>query len=403
VFGQSQYAVTPDGCVWLTFATADGVRLRRVDPDGGTAVWPLDAVSIGSVRADGDRLVAVLGYPDRGAEVVEIPLVATDLSTVPAEPVVLVAAHGARLPADAVSRPRHITFPSAGGRAAHAWFYPPTGTLDGDPLTGPDGELPPLLVTVHGGPTSSARPEFRLAVQYWTSRGFAVADVDYGGSTGYGRAYRRLLDGAWGVVDVEDAAAVVGYLAAQGLVDPARATIRGGSAGGYTTLLALATTDAFRAGASHYGVVDLAALARDTHKFESRYLDGLVGPYPAAADIYAQRSPLTHAHRITAPLLVLQGLEDEVVPPAQAEAIVAALAAGGVPHAYLPFAGEQHGFRIAENIVSAIESELAFYGRVFGFRPAGAVRELEIAFAEKLPPRASSLSADSPHAVGEER
>jgi dipeptidyl aminopeptidase/acylaminoacyl peptidase len=226
---------------------------------------------------------------------------------------------------------------------------------------------------------------FDLETQYWTSRGFAVVDVDYGGSTGYGRAYRELLKDTWGIVDVEDCAAAVEHLVPEGLADADRTAISGGSAGGYTVLLSLATTDVFRAGASHFGVSDLGALARDTHKFESRYLDGLVGPYPERADIYEARSPLTHAKGFRAPLVVLQGLEDEVVPPAQAEAVVAALAANGVPHLYLPFPGEQHGFRIAENIITAVESELAFYGRVFGFRPAGDVRELDIVFAEKLP------------------
>ena len=194
-----------------------------------------------------------------------------------------------------MSRGRHVSFPSRGGRTAHAWYYPPTGVLDGEAITGKDGERPPVVVHVHGGPTGAARPMFDLETQYWTSRGFAVVDVDYGGSTGYGRAYRELLKDTWGIVDVEDCAAAVEHLVAEGLADAGRTAISGGSAGGYTVLLSLATTDVFRAGASHYGVSDLAALARDTHKFESRYLDGLVGPYPERADIYEARSPLTHA------------------------------------------------------------------------------------------------------------
>ena len=249
----------------------------------------------------------------------------------------------------------------------------------------PEGELPPLLVSVHGGPTSAAQPAFRLAVQFWTTRGFAVVDVNYGGSTGYGRAYRSLLDGAWGIVDVEDACAAATYLAETGVVDNKRMAIRGGSAGGYTTLAALAQKDVFSAGADLFGVADLGALARDTHKFESRYLDGLIGPWPQAKHVYDERSPLSHIDGFTEPLIVLQGDEDAVVPPEQSKMIVEALAAKGVPHAFLLFAGEQHGFRKAKNIVRAQEAELTFYGRVYGFTPAGELPPLEIEFGDKLP------------------
>jgi dipeptidyl aminopeptidase/acylaminoacyl peptidase len=207
-------------------------------------------------------------------------------------------------------------------------------------------------------------------VQYWTSRGFAVVDVNYGGSTGFGRPYRRLLGDSWGIVDVQDCIAAARHLADSGVVDGSRMAIRGGSAGGYTTLAALTSSDVFGAGTSLYGVADLEALARDTHKFESRYLDGLVGPYPEARDVYVERSPISHTDQLSCPLLVLQGLEDEVVPPNQAEAIVAAVAAKGIPHAYLAFEGEQHGFRRAETIIRSLEAELWFYGRVFGFEPA---------------------------------
>jgi dipeptidyl aminopeptidase/acylaminoacyl peptidase len=208
--------------------------------------------------------------------------------------------------------------------------------------------------------------------------------VDYGGSTGYGRAYRRLLDGTWGVVDVEDACAAAAWLAEQGLVDGARMAITGGSAGGFTTLAALATRNTFAAGASYYGVADLSALARDTHKFESRYLDGLVGPWPQAEAVYTDRSPLSHIDGFDRPLIVLQGLQDAVVPPAQSELIVQALQAKGIPHAYLTFEGEQHGFRMAATIVRALTAELYFYSRVFGFELADPVQPVEIAFAERL-------------------
>jgi len=266
-----------------------------------------------------------------------------------------------------ISLPESIDFLSADGRTAHALYYPPTNPDH----VGPDGERPPLLVDIHGGPTSAARSQFQLGVQYWTSRGFAVVDVNYGGSTGYGREYRELLSGQWGVVDVEDCVAAATFLAARGDVDPDRLAIRGGSAGGFTTLAALAFHDTFAAGVSKYGVADLAVLAQETHKFESRYMDSLVGPWPEAEALHRERSPLYHADEIRVPLLVLQGLEDEVVPPNQSERIVEALKANGVPVAYLAFEGEQHGFRRAETIVRAAEAELSFYGQVFGFDPPG--------------------------------
>ncbi len=265
-----------------------------------------------------------------------------------------------------ISRPHPVEFGSVDGRRAHALVYPPTNPE----VEGPEGERPPLVVMIHGGPTSSARHVLALAKQFWTTRGFAVADVDHGGSTGYGRPFRRLLNSRWGEVDVEDAVAAARHLAAIGEVDGERMAIRGGSAGGFTTLAALAFHDTFRAGASHYGIADLSALAADTHKFESRYLDSLVGPWPDARATYEARSPIHHTDGFDEPLIVLQGSEDEVVPPNQAEMIVRALAAKGVPHAYVLFEGEQHGFRRAESIVTALEAELWFYGRVFGFEPA---------------------------------
>jgi dipeptidyl aminopeptidase/acylaminoacyl peptidase len=267
---------------------------------------------------------------------------------------------------DWFSVPTAITFASADSRVAHALHYAPSNPE----VRGPATDKPPLVVMIHGGPTSAARHALDLSRQFWTSRGFAVADVDYGGSVGYGRPYRRLLDGAWGIVDVQDAVAAARHLAEVGLVDGDRLAIRGGSAGGYTTLAALCFHDAFKAGASHYGVADLGALAADTHKFESRYLDGLVGPWPDARATYEARSPIHHTDGFSAPLIVLQGSEDEVVPPNQAEMIVEALARKGIAHAYLLFEGEQHGFRQAKNIVRALEAELWFYGKVFGFTPA---------------------------------
>ncbi|MFO1035412.1 MAG: S9 family peptidase [Geminicoccaceae bacterium] len=267
------------------------------------------------------------------------------------------------------TRSRPIAYPSADGRTAHALFYPPANPE----FEGPPGTLPPLVVRTHGGPTGRASAAFSLAIQFWTSRGFAVVDVDYGGSTGYGRAYRRLLDGTWGIVDVEDCVAAVRHLAAEAAVDGDRVAIRGGSAGGYTTLCALTFTDAFKAGASAYGIGDLEALARDTHKFESRYLDRLIGPWPEAAEVYRARSPIHHVDGLSCPVIFLQGLDDKVVPPNQAETMVAALRRKGITVAYLTFAGEGHGFRMAATMETALLAEFAFFCRVFGIAPADAM------------------------------
>jgi len=259
---------------------------------------------------------------------------------------------------------QHITFPTGGSErdrlVAHGIFYPPTNP-EYVPL---DGERPPLLVMIHGGPTSAAQPALRLGLQFWTSRGFAVVDVDYRGSTGYGRRFRDELRGQWGVADVEDCVAAAVFLADSGRVDRDRILIRGGSAGGFTALAALTFTDVFAAGASYYGVGDLALLAAETHKFEARYLDGLVGPYPEMADRYQERSPLAHVDQLNRPVIVFQGTEDRVVPPSQAIAIVAALERRGIPHAYMPVPGEGHGFRRAENIRRTLEAELSFYLQV---------------------------------------
>lgn len=275
---------------------------------------------------------------------------------------------------DWISIPQHIQFPTADGQTAHALFYEPVNPS----VAAPDGTRPPLVLVSHGGPTSNTVSRFSPSVQFFTTRGFAVADVDYGGSTGYGREYRDRLRGQWGIVDLEDCTNAARWLAWRGSVDGTRMAIRGGSAGGYTTLCALCFTDVFSAGASYFGVGDLEALARDTHKFESRYLDLIVAPYPAEVDVYRHRSPIHYANRITAPVLVLQGADDKVVPQAQADELVAALRASGVPHAYLLFEGEGHGFRRAENIRRSLEAELSFYGQVFGFSPADDLPPLEI-------------------------
>jgi dipeptidyl aminopeptidase/acylaminoacyl peptidase len=277
-----------------------------------------------------------------------------------------------------LSQPEAVEFPTEGGRTAHALYYPPRNPE----WRGPEDERPPLLVETHGGPTAAATTLLRLPIQYWTSRGIAVLDVNYGGSTGYGREYRERLYGSWGVVDVDDCANGALFLVERGDADPNRLMISGGSAGGYTTLCALTFRDTFSAGASHFGIGDLEVFVGDTHKFESRYLDRLIGPLPEAAALYRERSPINHTDRLSCPVILFQGLEDRIVPPNQAELMFEALRRKGIPCAYVPFAGEQHGFRIAANIRRSLDGELYFYSRVLGFPLAEALEPVEI---ENLP------------------
>lgn len=273
-----------------------------------------------------------------------------------------------------LSMPEAIEFPTEYGRTAFAFYYSPHNP----DYTAPTGELPPLLVMSHGGPTGATSNALNLDKQFWTSRGFAILDVNYGGSTGYGRAYRERLKGQWGIVDVDDCVNGAQYLVERGMVDGNRLAIVGGSAGGYTTLCALTFHDIFKAGASYYGVSDLESLAKDTHKFESRYTDSMVGPYPERLDLYRQRSPIHFTERLSRPVIFFQGLEDAIVPPDQAERMVEALRAKGIPVAYVAFEGEGHGFRSAENIKRALEGELYFYSRVFGFELADSVEPVDI-------------------------
>ncbi|MBN9735093.1 S9 family peptidase [Pseudonocardia sp. P1] len=367
--GGSRYTLLDDGRVVFARSSHgfDALAVRELNGQISELDTPFSA--IGSVRADGPHaVVCVAGSPtaEPGVHrVVPAPASAGEPGAAGVQ--TLRPPRDLGLHPETISVPEPIQFLSSDAagspRTGYALYYPPLGMGDA-----PEGELPPLLVVIHGGPTGSAVPVLAVGVQYWTSRGFGVVDVDYGGSTGYGRAYREQLKGAWGLVDVADCLAAARTLADTGRVDPQRMAIRGGSAGGFTTLAALAREDTpFSAGADHFGVADLAALAADTHKFESRYLDGLVGPWPGARDVYTERSPLTHVDAFSTPLIVLQGDEDAIVPPNQSEMIVDALRERGVPVAYLLFAGEQHGFRKAENIRRALDAELAFYGRVFGF------------------------------------
>lgn len=357
-FGESRYDFLDDQRVALAYQREGLDHLAVWD---GVALHDLDVpyTAVGSVRCAGGAVLFVGASATAEGAVVRVAIHGVQAGEIE----LLRPPRDLGLDPGWFSQPQPIDFESAGGRSAHALFYPPTSLTH----EGPSGERPPLLVLIHGGPTSAARPTLQLGIQYWTSRGFAVVNVNYGGSTGYGREYRGLLRGQWGIVDVEDCEAAARFLADQGRADTDRLCIRGGSAGGYTTLAALAFRDTFAAGASHYGIADLEALAKDTHKFESRYLDGLIAPYPERRDLYIERSPIHHLDGFDRPLAVFQGLEDEVVPPNQAEMIVDALRAKHVPVAYVAFEGEQHGFRRAENIRAALDGELSFYAQVFRF------------------------------------
>ncbi len=368
-FGMSRYAFLSGGRIVAAYAEGGFDRLAVLEPGGELRRIDTElSVIAPGIATDGDGFVWVLGgSPTQVAMIAEARL--SDGTVTP-----LRSSIELDLDAEYVSVPQAIEFPTDDGLTAHAFYYPPHHP-DYRP---PAGELPPLLVLSHGGPTGATAPELEPGIQYWTTRGLAVVDVNYGGSTGYGREYRNRLRGRWGIVDVNDCVNAARYLAEQGKADVERLAIRGGSAGGYCTLAALTFHDTFAAGASYFGVADLEALARDTHKFESRYLDGLVGPYPEAADVYRERSPLFHSDRIACPVILFQGLEDRVVPPNQAEGIVAALDAKGIPHAYLTFPEEDHGFRRAESIRRSREAELYFYGRVFGFEPADALPPVPI-------------------------
>ncbi len=272
------------------------------------------------------------------------------------------------------SNPEAVTFPSENDEPAHGFFYPPQNK----DFSGPAGQLPPLIVKVHGGPVGAASTALDLSIQFWTSRGFAVFDINHRGSTGYGRKYRKKLYPNWGLVELEDVAAGVRWLVEQQMVDANKTAIRGGSAGGYTVLASMAFRDIFKAGASYFGISDLEVLARDTHKFESRYLDQLIGPYPEAKAIYRARSPIHRVKDISAPLLLLQGLDDRIVPPNQSRMIFDALKANCVPTAYLAFEGEGHGFRKPANNIRALNAELSFYGQIFDFKPAGSIEALSL-------------------------
>jgi dipeptidyl aminopeptidase/acylaminoacyl peptidase len=365
-FGYSSFAFLDDGRIACAYRRSGEQHLALLDPATSELIdldVPYSSFSPPYVSASGSRIAFVGASPTstRGVVVLDFTSRAVD---------VLRSGEGLGVDDAYVSVAEPIDFPTDDGATAFAYYYPPRNPG----FRGSDGERPPLVVRAHGGPTSEATPELKPYVQYFTSRGFAFADVNYGGSTGYGREFRERLYGRWGTVDVDDCVAAARYLAETGRADPDRPVVTGGSAGGYVVLAAMAfRPDAFAAGTSQFGVSDIASLAAGTHKFESRYLDNLLPP-----ELWRERSPLYSADAVERPLLLLQGLEDVVVPPAQAEAMIEALRDRGVPYAYVAFEGEQHGFRRADSIVRALQAELAFYGRILGFEPADELPALEI-------------------------
>jgi dipeptidyl aminopeptidase/acylaminoacyl peptidase len=352
-FRPSSYAFLAADSLACAYSKDGRAALARVDVKS-LAVSPIatDFTAFGSLQARDGKLYFTGGSPRHFPAVVEF-----DPGTGEARQLARAAANDPQDFAGYLSMPQPVAFPTADGMTAFALFYAPANR----DFAAPDGELPPLILRCHGGPTGAASATLDWGVQFWTSRGFAVADVNYGGSTGYGRAYRERLRGKWGVVDVEDCVNAARHLAATGRVDGRHMAIRGGSAGGYTTLCALTFHDVFAAGASHYGIGDLEALARDTHKFESRYMDGLIGPYPEARDLYRARSPIHFTDRLAVPVALFQGADDPIVPPNQAEAMAAALQQKRLPVLYLSFEGERHGFRRADTVRRALDAELCFY------------------------------------------
>lgn len=378
VFGLRQWAELSDGRLGVivtsdaadALAVVDGAGVVHPVPHSDTSdpdrpEVPAGPLAVTSMAPGPDGSVVVLVASSTSLTGVASVDVDSGRWSVHRRPDQIVVGEQVRL-IDWLSVPEPVWFDS-GDHDTQCFFYPPTAPVG---QVGKAEGLPPLVVVGHGGPTSHANPALDLKIQYWTSRGFAVADVNYGGSSGFGRAYRRRLHRGWGVVDVEDCIAAADHLAREGRVDGDRLVIRGSSAGGLTVLNALITSSRFAAGTSLYGVADLEALVHDTHKFELRYPDNMVGPYPEAIDVYRERSPIANTDGLTAPMLVMQGLEDKVVPPSQSEAIVAVLAAKGIPHAYVEFPDEQHGFRKSVNVIRSLEVELWFYGRVLGFEPA---------------------------------
>jgi dipeptidyl aminopeptidase/acylaminoacyl peptidase len=368
VFGMRFYAFAgPDEIVCL-YSEPGGTKLGRIDLDAG-AIGQVELLytSLHNIQMSGRKAAFFAGSATLAERVLTI-----DLDTGAQE--VVKVSNKAHIDAGNLSLPKPIEFPTEGGQAAHAVYYPPKNR----DFEAPPGARPPLMVRCHGGPTGSGGPTYTFEYHYWTSRGFAVVDVDYGGSSGYGRAYRTRLNGNWGVVDVDDCINAARYLIEQGLADGDRVSITGGSAGGFTVLLSLTKRDFYNAGASHFGIGDLELFIKETHKFEAHYVDTLIGPYPERADLYRDRSAIHFADNLKAPVILFQGLEDRVVPPSQAEEFVAACKKKQLPYAYVAFEGEQHGFRQEENIRRSIEGEMYFLSRIFDFTTADPIEPVKI-------------------------
>jgi dipeptidyl aminopeptidase/acylaminoacyl peptidase len=368
VFGLSTYAFLSPAQLICAYQQNGSSTLALLDTVAKTLTpVSLPYNTIGQVTTAQGQALFAAGSPTESLSIIRV-----DINTGAHE--VLRRPSTLQIDAAYISPAQAIEFPTDNGLTAHAFYYPPKNV----DFSAPAGTRPPLIVMSHGGPTSATTPALKLTIQYWTSRGFAVVDVNYGGSTGYGRAYRERLNGQWGIVDVADCVNAARYLAAQGLADGDKLAITGGSAGGYAVLCALTFHNVFRAGTSRYGIGDLKTLAAETHKFESRYNDSMVGPYPERADLYHARSPIHFTHQLSSAILLQHGSEDKVVPPNQSQTFFEAARARELPTAYLLFEGEGHGFRRAENIKRALESELYFYAQIFGFALADAIEPLEI-------------------------
>jgi dipeptidyl aminopeptidase/acylaminoacyl peptidase len=370
---------TKDG-IW-TLATLD-LSTKQLEPID----TPINQIIWGNLSATNGQVFVIGGSATEPASLAKISLDSGGTE-------ILHRSREHTISKEYLSVPSSIEFLTENGQTSFAWYYPPSNP----DYEAPVDENPPLLVVSHGGPTSNSPSILRYEIQYWTSRGIGVVDVNYGGSTGYGRDYRQRLNGQWGIVDVQDCVNATKHLASQDQADSNRLAIRGGSAGGYTTLCALAFTSTFKAGASYFGVSDLETLAEDTHKFESRYLDNLVGPYPDRLDIYRARSPIYHVDGFSSALILFQGLEDKVVPPDQSEKIFHAVKAKGLPVAYIPYEWEQHGFRRAENIKRSYEAELYFYSKIFQFELPEEIEPVKIENLDEKPVRPARVEVIETH------